>query len=193
VRGLVARSRVLLILRRKQVVRRQAGEVHETFQPAAARSGADPVAAREMDQGKARRREIAERRTGSFAPIDEQMREFGKSWIVPNDHHGFYGWGKAFKKTSQGIDIRVVEPIIDFAGWFLRKFPQHDIERFASPAGGRNEGELGDKTGCMTISAHACRISAPSRRQWSCEIALGCVGHGFSMANEEEPWHRARE
>ena len=135
---------------------------------------------------------MAERGTSAFPAVHEKTREFRKTWIVPGDQQGFYGRGYSLKKVPQLIGIGAVKQIFDFAGRFLRKFPQHDIERVARAPGRRNKGEFGNKTGCVTISAHARRIGASPLRQWSFKIAFGSPSHGFCMANEEEPWHRGR-
>jgi hypothetical protein len=129
---------------------------------------------------------MTERGVAAFPAAHENTREFRKAWIMPGDQQGFYRRGCAFKKVSQLIGIGAVKQIFDFAGRFLRKFPQHDIERVARAPGRRNKGELGNETSCVTIGAHARRISASPLRQWPFKIAFGSVSHGFRMTNEEE-------
>lgn len=135
---------------------------------------------------------MAERGAGAFPVVHEKTREFRQTRIMPDDQQGFYGRGYSFQKVPHVIDIGAIEQIFDFECRLLRKFTQHDIERVTRAQGRRNKGELGNETGCMTIGAHSRRIGESSIRQWSFKIALGSVSDGFCMANEEEPWHRAR-
>lgn len=124
--------------------------------------------------------------------VHKKTREFRKTWIMPHDQQSFYARGYSFKKVAQDADIGAVEQIFDLAGRFMRKFLQYAIERVARAPGGRHESELGNQTGCLTIDTHAHRVRVASRRQGSFKIALGSVSYGFCVANEEEPWHRAK-
>lgn len=134
---------------------------------------------------------MAERGTGRFFAVHEKTREFRKTWIMPDDQQGFYGWGYAFQKVLHVIGIAAVERIFNFIGGFLRNFPQHDLERAACAKGRRHKDKIGNESGGETISAHTCRIGAALSRQWPFKIALGSVSGRFCMANEEEPGHRA--
>jgi hypothetical protein len=129
---------------------------------------------------------------GGFPAPYEKTREFAKNRIMPDDQKGFYRGGRSGKKVPQGVNAGVVERSFEFAGRFLRKFPQDDIEGIARAPCRRNKGEIENETGCAKIGAHSHRVGAALRRQPPFGVAFGCGSTGFGMANKDEPWHRAR-
>lgn len=153
------------MLPRKEVIRRHAGKVHKTVKASPSPASRHPIGAVEMEQSKARCREVNERAAGVFLAVNEETREFRETGVMSDDQQCLYGRRYLFQKILHCADIGVVDHICDFAGRFSRKFPCHDIERFARAPGWRNKGEFGHETGCMTISAHARRIGGASRRQ----------------------------
>ena len=178
------------MLTREEIVRGHAGKIHETLQSSATVRRLDPITASEVDQSKARGREVDKR--GACRAAQEEMGEFRETWIVANHQQSFYGNGYSLQNVSEGFDIAVVEQILDVAGWFLREFPRHDVQRFARAPGRRNNCEIWTKTGSAAIDAHSRGIGTASFRQWSFKIALLSAGRSFRVANEEKPWHRAQ-
>jgi hypothetical protein len=178
------------ILSRSTVMRRQAGKIHETVQPAATGGSLAQVAAREVDHCQARRREKAGH--GAIPAAHEQTREFAKTRVMPDDQKGFYRGGRSGKKILQGVNAGVVERSFEFAGRFLRQFTQNHVERIARAPCRRNKGEIENESGCAKIGAHSRRVGAAMRRQPPFTVAPGCGSPGFSMANKDEPWHCER-
>ncbi len=101
---------------------------------------------------------------GGFPAAHEKTREIAKAWIMPDDQQGFHPSGCSCKKIAQGINAGVVQGSFEFAGWFLRQFPQEDIECIARAPGRRNKGEIENETPCAKIGTHSRRVGAASRR-----------------------------
>lgn len=131
-------------------------------------------------------------RQGAFPAAQKKMREFAKTRIMPDDSQGFHPARCLRKQFLQGVNAGVVERSFEFACWFLRQFTQNHVECIARAQRRRNEAEIENETGCAKISAHSRRVGVALRRQPPFMVAVRCGSTGFGVANEEEPWHRAR-
>lgn len=112
-----------------RVIGLRAGKILEEFKHAATNAGLAPITAKEVDHRQARRRKMFGK---SIIRPQQETREFGDAWIMPDDQQGFHLAGGLGKNLQQGFGVGIIKCVANFAGRRLSwQFAKDRIERIA--------------------------------------------------------------